>query len=148
MGALGLSLHLGTAYLFTAFEGTREFEKGSNFKHFSDMYEMGLGLGTQFGKYGNHFELEYMFLNAREGFSMDTDEDDINFHHRLRLGFVHKLFPGFGMTVGGTVNVVSEGSADKVLIKPRGDYHDDITVDGHKGRWWPGFYAGVTVGKF
>jgi hypothetical protein len=148
MGALGLSLRLGTAYLFTAFEGTREFEKGSNFKHFSDMYEMGLGLGTQFGKYGNHFELEYMFLNAREGFSMDTDEDDINFHHRLRLGFVHKLFPGFGMTVGGTVNVVSEGSADKVLIKPRGDYHDDITVDGHKGRWWPGFYAGVTVGKF
>ena len=148
MGALGLSLRLGTAYLFTAFEGTREFEKGSNFKHFSDMYEMGLGLGTQFGKYGNHFELEYMFLNAREGFSMDTEEDDINFHHRLRLGFVHKLFPGFGMTVGGTVNVVSEGSADKVLIKPRGDYHDDITVDGHKGRWWPGFYAGVTVGKF
>ena len=148
MGALGLSLHLGTAYLFTAFEGTREFEKGSNFKHFSDMYEMGLGLGTQFGKYGNHFELEYMFLNAREGFSMDTDEDDINFHHRLRLGFVHKLFPGFGMTVGGTVNVVSEGSADKVLIKPRSEYHDDFSANGHNARWWSGFYAGLTVGRF
>ncbi|SOE76789.1 Caspase domain-containing protein [Fibrobacter sp. UWT3] len=148
MGALGLSLHLGTAYLFTAFEGTREFEKGSNFKHFSDMYEMGLGLGTQFGKYGNHFELEYMFLNAREGFSMDTDEDDINFHHRLRLGFVHKLFPGFGLTVGGTVNVVSEGSADKVLIKPRSEYHDDFSANGHNARWWPGFYAGLTVGRF
>lgn len=148
MGALGLSLHLGTAYLFTAFEGTREFEKGSNFKHFSDMYEMGLGLGTQFGKYGNHFELEYMFLNAREGFSMDTDEDDINFHHRLRLGFVHKLFPGFGMTVGGTLNIVSEGNADKVIVKPRSEYHDDFSVDGHKARWWPGFYAGLTVGRF
>ena len=148
MGALGLSLHLGTAYLFTAFEGTREFEKGSNFKHFSDMYEMGLGLGTQFGKYGNHFELEYMFLNAREGFSMDTDEDDINFHHRLRLGFVHKLFPGFGMTVGGTLNIVSEGNADKVIVKPRSEYHDDFSVNGHKARWWPGFYAGLTVGRF
>ena len=148
MGALGLSLHLGTAYLFTTFEGTREFEKGSNFKHFSDMYEMGLGLGTQFGKYGNHFELEYMFLNAREGFGMDTDEDDINFHHRLRLGFVHKLFPGFGMTVGGTLNIVSEGNADKVIVKPRSEYHDDFSVDGHKARWWPGFYAGLTVGRF
>jgi hypothetical protein len=148
MGALGLSLHLGTAYLFTAFEGTREFEKGSNFKHFSDMYETGLGLGTQFGKYGNHFELEYMFLNAREGFSMDTDEDDINFHHRLRLGFVHKLFPGFGMTVGGTLNIVSEGNADKVIVKPRSEYHDDFSVNGHNARWWPGFYAGLTVGRF
>lgn len=148
MGALGLSLHLGTAYLFTAFEGTREFEKGSNFKHFSDMYETGLGLGTQFGKYGNHFELEYMFLNAREGFGMDTDEDDINFHHRLRLGFVHKLFPGFGMTVGGTLNIVSEGNADKVIVKPRSEYHDDFSVNGHKARWWPGFYAGLTVGRF
>lgn len=148
MGALGISLHLGTAYLYTAFEGARLIEEGSEFKHFSDMYETGLGFGTQFGMYGNHFELEYMFLNAREGFGMDTDEDDINFHHRLRLGFVHKLFPGFGLTVGGTVNVVSEGSADKVLIKPRGDYHDDISVDGHKGRWWPGFYAGLTVGRF
>jgi hypothetical protein len=148
MGALGLSLHLGTAYLFTAIEGTREFEKGSNFKHFSDMYETGLGLGTQFGKYGNHFELEYMFLNAREGFGMDTDEDDINFHHRLRLGFVHKLLPGFGMTVGGTLNIVSEGDADKVIVKPRSEYHDDFSVNGHKARWWPGFYAGLTVGRF
>lgn len=148
MGALGLSLHLGTAYLFTAFEGSREFEKGANFKHFSDMYETGLGLGTQFGKYGNHFELEYMFLNAREGFGMDTDEDDINFHHRLRLGFVHKLFPGFGMTVGGTLNIVSEGNADKVIVKPRSEYHDDFSVNGHKARWWPGFYAGLTVGRF
>lgn len=148
MGALGLSLHLGTAYLFTAFEGTREFEKGSNFKHFSDMYETGLGLGTQFGKYGNHFELEYMFLNAREGFGMDTDDDDINFHHRLRLGFVHKLFPGFGMTVGGTLNIVSEGNADKVIVKPRSEYHDDFSANGHNARWWPGFYAGLTVGRF
>ena len=148
MGALGLSLHLGTAYLFTAFEGTREFEKGTNFKHFSDMYETGLGLGTQFGKYDNHFELEYMFLNAREGFGSNMDDDDINFHHRLRLGFVHKLFPGFGMTVGGTLNRVSEGNADKVIVKPRSEYHDDFSVNGHKTRWWPGFYAGLTVGRF
>ncbi len=148
MGALGLSLRLGTAYLFTAFEGTREFEKGANFKHFSDMYETGLGLGTQFGKYGNHFELEYMFLNAREGFGTNMDEDDINFHHRLRLGFVHKLFPGFGMTVGGTLNFVHEGSADKVIVKPRSEYHDDFSANGHNARWWPGFYAGLTVGRF
>ena len=148
MGALGLSLRLGTAYLFTAFEGTREFEKGANFKHFSDMYETGLGLGTQFGKYGNHFELEYMFLNAREGFGTNMDDDDINFHHRLRLGFVHKLFPGFGMTVGGTLNIVSEGNADKVIVKPRSEYHDDFSANGHNARWWPGFYAGLTVGRF
>jgi hypothetical protein len=66
MGALDLSLHLGTAYFYTAFEWARPFEKGEGFKRFEDHYESGYGIGTQFGKYGNHFELEYMFLNAFE----------------------------------------------------------------------------------
>jgi len=148
MGALGISLHLGTAYFYTAIEGARLFEEGSNFKHFSDIHEAGFGFGTQFGRYGNHFELEYMFLNVREDFDAGTGGDDINFHHRLRLGFVHKLFPGFGMTVGGTLNWVYEEGLDKVIIKPRSEYHDDFGSDGHKARFWPGFYAGLVVGRF
>ena len=147
MGALGISLHMGTAYLYTALEGARLIEKGTEFEHFSDVYESGVGLGTQFGKYGSHFELEYMFLNFHERMFNRHDYED-GYHHRLRLGYTSRLFPGFGLSVGGTVNVATRGYADKILVKPLAEYHDDFGNDKHKGRWWPGFYAGVTVGKF
>ncbi|MBR2271405.1 MAG: hypothetical protein IJ912_03540, partial [Fibrobacter sp.] len=147
MGALDLSLHLGTAYFYTAFQVARPFEKGNGFKHFEDRYESGYGVGTQFGKYGNHFELEYMFLNAHESVSFNDDTNE-NYHHRLRLGFVHKLFPGVGLAVGGTLNVVTLGYADKLWPKPWNNYHDDFGSEKHKGRWWPGFYSGITVGRF
>lgn len=147
MGALGLSLHLGTAYFYTAFEWARPFEKGNGFKHFEDCYESGYGIGTQFGKYGNHFELEYMLLNAYDDFSFSGDRD-WNYHHRLRLGFVHKLFPGVGLAVGGSLNLVTLGYADKLWPKPWNNYHDDFGSEKHKGRFWPGFYSGITVGRF
>jgi hypothetical protein len=147
MGALGVSVHLGTAYLYTALEGARLIEKGTNFEHFSDVYESGIGLGTQFGKYGSHFDLEYMFLNYNARMFNKHDYED-GYHHRLRLGYTSRLFPGFGLSVGGTVNVATIGYADKILVKPLAEYHDDFGKGNHKGRWWPGFYAGVTVGKF
>ena len=147
MGALDISLHLGTAYFYTALEMARPFEKANGFKHFEDRYESGYGIGTQFGKYGNHFELEYMLLNAHEAVSFSDDTNE-NYHHRLRLGFVHKLFPGVGLAVGGTLNLVTLGYADKLWPKPWNNYHDDFGSEKHKGRWWPGFYSGITVGRF
>ena len=147
MGALGVSLHLGTAYLYTALEGARLIEKGTNFEHFSDVYESGIGIGTQFGKYGSHFDLEYMFLSYNERM-FDRDEYEDGYHHRLRLGYTSRLFPGFGLSVGGTINVATIGYADNIAVKPLSEYHDDFGSGNHKGRWWPGFYAGVTVGKF
>ena len=160
MGALDISLHMGTAYLFTALEAARLIEKGTQFKEFSDVYEGGIGLGTQFGKYGSHFELEYMFLvsqydsynfefgnNGNVGVHYDKD-DEANFHHRLRLGYTSQLFPFFGLSVGGTLNWATIGYADKIWVKPLAEYHDDFGSEKHKGRWWPGFYAAVTVGRF
>ncbi|OWU98741.1 hypothetical protein B7994_12950 [Fibrobacter sp. UWR2] len=147
MGALGISFHMGTAYLYTALEGARLIEKGTDFEHFSDVYESGVGLGTQFGKYGSHFELEYMFLIFHERMFNKHDYED-GYHHRLRLGYTSRLFTGFGLSVGGTLNVATRGYADKILVKPLAEYHDDFGNDKHKGRWWPGFYAGVTVGRF
>ena len=147
MGSLDLALHLGTAYFYTAFEWARPFEKGNGFKHFEDRYESGYGIGTQFGQYGSHFELEYMFLNAYEQVSFSGD-NDWNYHHRLRLGFVHKLFPGIGLAVGGSLNWATIGNADKLWPKPWNNYHDDFGSEKHKGRFWPGFYSGITVGRF
>jgi len=155
MGALGVALHMGTAYLYTSIEGDRLIEKGTEFKHFSDATEAGLGLGTQFGKYGSHFDLEYMFLMEQKKFSFNFDDssfeygpDGVNFHHRLRLGYTSKLFPGFGLSVGGSLNLAVQGYGEKLLVKPLSEYHDDFDCDGDKYRWWPGFYAGVTVGRF
>ena len=147
MGSLDLALHLGTAYFYTAFEWARPFEKGNGFKHFENRYESGYGIGTQFGQYGSHFELEYMFLNAYEQVSFSGD-NDWNYHHRLRLGFVHKLFPGIGLAVGGSLNWATIGNADKLWPKPWNNYHDDFGSEKHKGRFWPGFYSGITVGRF
>jgi hypothetical protein len=156
MGAFGLSFHMGTPYLFTAFEGARLIEKGTQFKEFSDVNETGIGLGTQFGKYGSHFDLEYMFLTAqnKHGLYSDfsgfeyNDGDDVNFHHRLRLGYTTQVFPFFGLSVGGSLNFAHEITGDKLWLKPLAEYHDDFGSKDHKARWWPGFYAAVTVGKF
>jgi hypothetical protein len=153
MGALGVSLHMGTAYLYTALEGARLIEKGTEFRHFSDVFEAGLGLGTQFGKYGSHFDLEYMLLMEQGAFDFDDSDfeygsDGVNFHHRLRLGYTTRVFPFFGLSVGGTLNVAAQGYREKILVKPLSEYHDDFGHEGDKFRFWPGFYAGITVGRF
>ena len=156
MGALGVSLHMGTAYLYTALEGARLIEKGTKFKHFSDVSEAGIGLGTQFGQYGSHFDLEYMFLMEHDKVTFNFDDSDfeygsddgVNFHHRLRLGYTTQVFPFFGLSVGGTLNLAAQGYGKKILVKPLSEYHDDFGHEGDKFRFWPGFYAGITVGKF
>ena len=148
MGALGGSLHLGTAYFYSNIEWAGFFKKGSGFSKFEKFYESGFGVGTQFGKYGSHFELEYTFFSVYDKFRYDEDEVDVGFHHRGRIGYVYQLFPYFGLSVGGTLNLTSEGYLNKLLLKPLGDYHSDVSYKNHKGRWWPGFYAGLTIGKF
>ncbi|MBP5440149.1 MAG: caspase family protein [Fibrobacter sp.] len=148
MGALGGSVHLGTAYFYTNIEWVAFFKKGHIFKEFEKFYEHGVGIGTQFGKYGSHWELEYTFFNVYDKFGMDEDDWKSGYHHRGRVGYVYQVFPGFGLSVGGTLNLTSEGYLNKLLLKPLGDYHDDVSYKDHKGRWWPGFYAGLTVGRF
>ncbi len=148
MGALGGSLHLGTAYFYTNIEWAAFFKKGHIFKEFEKFYEHGVGVGTQFGKYGSHWELEYTFFNVYDKFDVDEGDCKFGYHHRGRVGYVYQVFPGFGLSVGGTLNLTSEGYINKLLLKPLGDYHDDVSSGSHKGRWWPGFYAGLTVGRF
>lgn len=148
MGALGGSVHLGTAYFYTNIEWAAFFKKGHIFKEFEKFYEHGVGIGTQFGKYGSHWELEYTFFNVYDKFGVDEDDWKSGYHHRGRVGYVYQVFPGFGLSVGGTLNLTSEGYLNKLLLKPLGDYHDDVSYKDHKGRWWPGFYAGLTIGRF
>lgn len=148
MGALGGSLHLGTAYFYTNIEWAAFFKKGHIFKEFEKFYEHGVGVGTQFGKYGSHWELEYTFFNVYDKFGVDEGDCKFGYHHRGRVGYVYQVVPGFGLSVGGTLNLTSEGYINKLLLKPLGDYHDDVSYKDHKGRWWPGFYAGLTFGRF
>ena len=148
MGALGGSVHLGTAYFYTNLEWAGFFKKGSIFKKFEKFGENGFGVGTQFGKYGSHWELEYTFFEVFEKWKFDEDHCDRGFHHRGRLGYVYQVLPFFGLSVGGTLNLTSEGYINKLLLKPMAEYHDDVSYKSHKGRWWPGFYAGLTFGRF
>ena len=148
MGALGGSVHLGTAYFYTNLEWAAFFKKGHIFKEFEKFYEHGFGVGTQFGKYGSHWELEYTFFHVYDKFGFEKDDWKSGYHHRGRVGYVYQVLPFFGLSVGGTLNVTSEGYINKLLLKPMADYHDDVSCGSHKGRWWPGFYAGLTIGRF
>lgn len=162
LGAAAVSARFGTAAYFMTLETSRLFEKGANFKHFNDVYEYGFGIGTQFGRYGSHFELEYMFLNVSDHFNTNTKinvnsddvkmkyvaDSEVEFHHRLRLGFVTSIVKGLGLTVGGTLNIATQGLADKVSIAPMGEWHDDWHFDDDVVRFWPGLYAGLVVGRF
>ena len=150
MGALGVSLHLGTAYFYTSLEAARLIEKGTEFKEFSDVFESGVGVGTQFGMYGSHFDMEYMFLSVHnDAFHLDRERwENHGFHHRLRLGYTSQLVPLVGLSIGGTLNMATIGYGDGIYLKPLSEYHDDFGSEKHKARWWPGFYAGLTVGRF
>ena len=148
MGALGGSVHLGTAYFYTNLEWAAFFKKGHVFKDFEKFYEHGIGIGTQFGKYGSHWELEYTFFNVYNKFGTDKDDWKSGYHHRGRVGYTYQVLPGFGLSVGGSLNLTSVGYLNKLLLKPLGDYHDDFCSKKHRSRWWPGFYAGLTIGRF
>lgn len=152
MGGTGIKLDLGTAYFYTSFETSRNFKEGHLLKSYDDIWEDGFGVGTHFGMYGHHFALEYMFLNVADKYKGSyggSDEDDkFAFHHRIRLGATSKLLPGVGLTGGLSLNLASRGYADRNPLKPLGEYHDDFCSKKREARLWPGFYAGLTVGRF
>lgn len=148
------NLRLGTEYLYTTFEYTHAFEEKKMFREFGSERQWGFGLGTQFGRRGTHFNLEYLFLNSYRkkpnGFylvSVDT-ESETNFHHRLRLGSTVKLLPGIGIRGGISASVVTEGYSEKFNIEPKGKWHAEWNIGGREVRVWPGLYAGFVFGKF
>lgn len=153
MGGTGLKFDLGTSYFYTSFEESRLFEDGEMFRHYQHMWLNGFGVGTHFGKYGSHFLAEYTLLHATRNFRDDYDPDDTDTYkfaylHRIRLGATYKLGKGIGVTGGLSLNLATEGYAEEYMPKPLGEYHDDVSADGHKGRFWPGFFAGLIIGRF
>jgi hypothetical protein len=149
-GRAGTTLHMGTPYLYTLIEyALKPTISGS----WSDTgpQSNGLGLGTRFGMWGNHFSLDYAYLEVRSSgniFSYNNGDD--NMLQKVRLGGSYKLLPGVALSSGITLNALSEGwSGDNPLsLEPRGGYHWHWTFGDHKVRLWPGLYAGLTVGKF
>lgn len=153
MGGVGAKLDLGTSYFYTSIETGRNFEDGERYKHFEHVFQNGFGIGTHFGSYGSHFDLEYMLINVtRKLFSTycvwNEDSNETAYLHRFRLGSTYKLITGIGLTGGVSLNLMTEGYNEDNMLKPLGEYHDDVSVSGHKGRIWPGFYAGLTIGRF
>lgn len=153
MGGVGAKLDLGTANFYTSLETSRNFEDGERFRHFEHIFQNGFGLGTHFGKYGSHFTAEYMFINVTRKYrgNYGVGSDDTNksaFLHRVRLGATQKLITGIGLTGGVSLNLMTEGDEEDNMLKPLGEYHADVSANGHEGRIWPGFYAGLTIGRF
>lgn len=147
------NLRLGTASFYTTFEASRPFNFDDG--KFDKGMRSGLGIGTQFGTYGTHFDLDFMTLldytswsPSRIGsFDMDMDHS-FNIFHRLRFGATFQVFKGFGLMGGVSGNVVTEGSRVRVHANPRGEYHAEWHIAGREVRIWPGLYAGLVIGRF
>lgn len=152
MGGTGVKVDLGTAYFYTSFESARNFKDDKLFERYDRIFETGFGVGTHFGRYGSHFELEYMFLNVTSkyaySFGFVSKNEKTAFHHRVRFGATYQLFTGVGLSGGVSLNLATRGYADKNPLKPLGDYHADFGSETRDGRFWPGFYAGLTLGRF
>lgn len=154
MGNTSIDLKLGTAAFYTSFEFGRLLDRKKKFEY-EDRFLSGLGLGTQFGRYGTHFSLDYTFLNTFEIVdkhfkrnSLDYVKGETSFHHRLRLHGTYEFVKGFGMTSGFSMNVVTEGYTSEIQLEPRGEWHGNFEVKDRKVRAWPGVFAGFTFGHF
>lgn len=169
MGGTGLKLDLGTAYFYTSFETSRNFERGRLFGHYDDIWENGFGVGTHFGKYGTHLELEYMCHAVDFEYNPNQEWNHHNMaviHHRLRFGATLEIVRGIGLTGGFSLNAAYERLGgeryifgEDILLKPLGNYHSDFVINdkyyneqyldyARAGHLWPGFYAGLTIGRF
>ncbi len=168
MGGAGLKLDLGTPYFYTSAEVSKLMLDRSIPEGYEAVWENGIGFGTHFGRSGSHFELEYMHLVVDEDFdpSMLRHYSVLAVHHRLRLGATWEIIPGIGLTGGASFNYAyyrfqqgyDEPYSNHFPLTPLGDYHDDVVVrtqypgdtknERNDGRIWPGFYAGLTVGRF
>jgi hypothetical protein len=147
-GRAGTTIHTGTPYLYTLIEYNLEpsFDKWSK-----NLQSFGYGLGTRFGTWGNHFSLDYAYLNTRNNNPfISGDGEGENLLQKIRFGGAYKLLPGIALSSGITLNALSEGFSgnNPLILEPRGGYHWHWTFGDHRVRLWPGLYAGLTVGKF
>lgn len=152
MGGTSANFKFGTAYFYTAFETARLFKENQLFERYDRLWENGIGVGTHFGKYGSHLELEYMFFNVTDkyhgNYGVIDKRNDASFHHRVRLGMTSNVLPFVGISSGISMNLATEGYVEKIRLKPLGKWHDDFRAGGRSARIWPGFYAGIALGKF
>jgi len=137
-GRGGIALHMGTPYFYTVLDYALNP---------TDVWPQswGLGLGTRFGMWGNHFSLDYTSLNT---FNENPLREKDNQLQKIRLGAAYKLLTGIALSSGLTLNALSRNNGEDFYLEPRGGYHWHWTFGDHKVRMWPGLYAGLTVGKF
>jgi len=100
--------------------------------------------------WGNFINLDYAFIDipdeGRSYFGLGSD--NANKMHKIRFGAAYKLLPGVALSSGITLNSLARAGREDFWLEPRGEYHWHWTFGDHKVRFWPGLYAGVTVGKF
>jgi len=146
----GVALHTGTPYLYTILE----YSLSPSFDGWSDTWPQswGWGLGTRFGMWGNFINLDYTFIDVFDEttnhFSLGSDDGKANRMHKIRLGASYKLLSALALTSGITLNSLATAGSEDFWLEPSGEYHWHWTFGKHKVRFWPGLYAGFTVGKF
>jgi hypothetical protein len=138
-----VSLRTGTPWFYTM------IEYGQPVGDFNQRPKMlGLGLGTRFGMNGPfHANIDFIWSQFHND---NWRSDNGNHGQKLRVGGSYMPLPFLAATGGLSINGRIEG--DDHCTWPThenrfGSIHTHWTEKGHRLHFWPGLYAGVTVGK-
>jgi len=161
----GITLNTGTPWFYSLFEYSQRPRWSS------DWYDKwpktwGWGLGTRFGMrtpfYMNldftplqaHYENPLKDVNWKDIDNLEEQLKEARGHWfnnqggKIRFGANYRLIPAAALTAGVSVNGVIEDKRGNLEIKPKNSGYWDASYKDHNARIWPGYYAGLTVGKF
>jgi len=161
----GAMLNTGTTLLYSQLEYSQRPRWSSGWY---DKWPKtwGWGLGTRFGMrtpfYMNldftslkvHYENPVKEVNWRKLDNLDKQLKEArgywfnNQGGRIRFGANYRLLPAAALTAGASINGVIEDKNGNLEIEPKHTGYWDASYKGHNARIWPGYYAGLTVGKF
>jgi len=161
----GVTLNTGTPWLYTLFEYSQPPRR--SFEWYNEWPKTaGWGLGTRFGMRAPFYmNLDLTAFEARsenpfkdiDWKKLETLEEQLegiskhwfnNMGYKIRIGASCRLLPYTALTAGVSVNGVVEDKHGNIPIEPKGTGYLDVSYKDHNARIWPGYYAGLTVGRF
>ena len=164
LGRAGVELQTGTPWLYTLLEYSVPIRDRFDLNDNTSVW----GLGTRFGMSGPFYlNLDFAISNVNYHGDVDwkraaNDKDYVDelksesgyeWYHdgggRIRFGANYRFLPVMSVNVGASLNIFTESRDGSFVVSPTNDrYYHEASHQGRNARIWPGYYAGVTVGKF
>jgi len=160
----GAALNTGTAWFYTLLEYSQRPKP--YFEWHSWPKTWGCGFGTRFGmrtpfymnldltSFEAHNENPLKDIDWKDLDNLETQLREVRRHwfhnqgYKIRIGANYRLLPAAALTAGVSFNGVIEDKHGNTKMKPRNTGYWDVSYRDHNARIWPGYYAGLTIGRF